>query len=47
MGNTTATRSGAGYASGHDDGEDAGLLMGSDRLDCSDDVDVYWSPPCF
>ena len=39
--------SAAGYSSGHNDGEDAGLLMGSDGLDCSDDIDVYWLPPCF
>lgn len=37
----------AGYTSGHADGEDAGLLRGSDGLDCSDDFDVYWLPPCY
>lgn len=36
-----------GYSSGHADGEDAGLLKGSDGLDCSDDIDVYWLPPCY
>lgn len=36
-----------GYTTGHSIGEDAGLLKGSDGLDCSDDIDVYWLPPCY
>jgi hypothetical protein len=37
----------AGFATGHELGEDAGLVKGSDGLDCSDDIDVYWLPPCY
>jgi hypothetical protein len=39
--------SAAGYASGHSTGVDEGLVQGSDSLDCSDDVDVYWLPSCY
>jgi hypothetical protein len=34
-GSVAATRTGP------NDGEDAGLLMGSDELDCADDIDAY------
>lgn len=36
-----------GYVDGSVQGYDAGLTDGSDALDCSDDPDVYWLPPCF
>jgi hypothetical protein len=41
---------GAGYASGsaagHEAGKEDGIATASDELDCSDDVDVTWLPPC-
>lgn len=36
-----------GYVAGSVEGYEAGLTDGSDSLDCSDDPDVYWLPPCF
>lgn len=35
-----------GYVEGSADGYEDGLTTGSDSLDCSDDVDVYWLPSC-
>ena len=35
-----------GYVAGSADGYEDGLTTGSDSLDCSDDVDVYWLPSC-
>jgi flagellar biosynthesis/type III secretory pathway protein FliH len=37
----------AGYANGSADGFEDGLTTGSDQLDCSDDPDIYWLPPCW
>lgn len=35
-----------GEASGREEGFEDGLDAGSDELDCSDDIDIYWLPSC-
>ena len=36
-----------GAEQGREEGFEDGLDEGSDELTCSDDVDIYWLPPCF
>lgn len=36
-----------GYIDGSVDGYDAGAIDSTDEVDCSDDPDVYWLPPCY